>query len=227
MYLIYKIGYEISDEIKRRKENEKPFYWDHIHPEIKDLSEPEVDKYLLDGGLAPEKIKELSKHMKYLIVSEGLYAVQIKELEANNVAAIATAATASSSAFLDTGSKLNPDSTIPALAEPVPAAGEPPTIAPLDEFEPMAFGAKPAVPGTEPIIQGLGTEPVIPSGGSAANGGVAGQAPVDPLIVNKESRQIVKSAIEQINTQSGGDPDKLEAMLASVVFELNKVKNHQ
>ena len=79
MYYIYKIAYKISDEIVARKEAEKPFWWEHLHPEVKELSIEEIEKGILEAGTPAEKLAEMTKHEKYLAVSEGCYVIDSKE----------------------------------------------------------------------------------------------------------------------------------------------------
>ena len=80
-YYIYCIAYRITDEIKAKKEAEKPFWWEHLHAEVKEKPIEEIEKLLLEGGIPKEKLDEMSKHEKYLAVSEGCYVVDCKEHE--------------------------------------------------------------------------------------------------------------------------------------------------
>jgi hypothetical protein len=80
-YYIYSIAYRISDEIKAKKEAEKPYWWEHLHPEIKEKPIEEIDKMITDAGISPEKLAEMTKHEKYMAVSEGCYVVDCREAE--------------------------------------------------------------------------------------------------------------------------------------------------
>lgn len=80
-YYIYSIAYRISDEIKAKKEAEKPYWWEHLHPEIKEKPIEEIEKMITDAGISPEKLAEMSKHEKYMAVSEGCYVVDSREAE--------------------------------------------------------------------------------------------------------------------------------------------------
>lgn len=80
-YYIYCIAYRISDEIKAKKEAEKPYWWEHLHPEIKDKSIEEIEKMITEAGISPEKLAEMTKHEKYMAVSEGCYVVDCREAE--------------------------------------------------------------------------------------------------------------------------------------------------
>jgi|688.fasta_scaffold288886_3 hypothetical protein len=80
-YYIYSIAYRISDEIKAKKEAEKPYWWEHLHPEIKEKPIEEIDKMITDAGISPEKLAEMTKHEKYMAVSEGCYVVDSREAE--------------------------------------------------------------------------------------------------------------------------------------------------
>jgi hypothetical protein len=79
MYYIYKIAYRISDEIIAKKEAEKPFWWEHLHPEVKDQTIEEIEKGILEAGTPAEKLAEMTKHEKFLAVSEGCYVIDSKE----------------------------------------------------------------------------------------------------------------------------------------------------
>lgn len=81
MYQIYCIAYKISDEMKRQKEEEKPFWWEHMHDEVREKEMQHIDKMLLDAGVAPDVVKEMNRKEKYLAVSEGCYAVDCEEYE--------------------------------------------------------------------------------------------------------------------------------------------------
>jgi hypothetical protein len=74
-YYIYKIAYRISDEIKAKKDAEKPFWWEHLHPEVKEKPIEEIDKLLAEGGVLPEALTEMTKHEKYMAISEGCYVI--------------------------------------------------------------------------------------------------------------------------------------------------------
>jgi hypothetical protein len=74
-YYIYKIAYRISDEIKAKKDAEKPFWWEHLHPEVKEKPIEEIDKLLLEGGITQEALTEMTKHEKYMAISEGCYVI--------------------------------------------------------------------------------------------------------------------------------------------------------
>jgi hypothetical protein len=79
-YQIYLIGYRISDEIKRRKENEKPFWWNNLHPEVAGQPIEDIEKTILEVPQTnPEKVKEMSKHEKFLVASAMITAVQLEE----------------------------------------------------------------------------------------------------------------------------------------------------
>ena len=81
MYQIYCIAYKISDEMKRQKEEEKPFWWEHMHDEVREKEMQHIDKMLLDAGVEPDVVKEMNRKEKYLAVSEGCYAVDCEEYE--------------------------------------------------------------------------------------------------------------------------------------------------
>lgn len=80
-YIIYCIAYRITDEMKAKKEAEKPFWWEHLHSEVKDKTIEEIDKLLLEGGIPKEKLDEMTKHEKYMAISEGCYVVDCREHE--------------------------------------------------------------------------------------------------------------------------------------------------
>lgn len=236
MYYIYKIGYQISDEINLRKENEKPFYWEQIHPEIRDKSIEEVDQYLIGGGLSEEKLKEMTKNEKYMAVSEGLYAAELAEKTAKLEQFEQTAVIDSESSFLNNP---NTPAVNNGLAGTPPKTDEPPITGTestvVDEdFTPLAIGTKTV---TQP---GQGTEPVpnfdeplpgnttpgktistpVPSTGSP--GGSTGGAVVSSS-VKRDSMVIVKNAVDQMN-QVERSPDEQAALVQSVIDELKNAK---
>lgn len=78
MYYLYCIAYRISDEIKAKKEAEKPFWWENLHPDAKDQAIDIIEKDLLEAHPA-EKVAQMTKGEKYLVVSECFYAGDLAE----------------------------------------------------------------------------------------------------------------------------------------------------
>lgn len=81
MYQIYCIAYRISDEMERQKAEEKPFWWEHLHAEVRDKPIEEIEKMLLDAGVPKEVVDGMDRKEKYLAVSEGCYAIDCEEYE--------------------------------------------------------------------------------------------------------------------------------------------------
>jgi hypothetical protein len=165
--------------------------------------------------------------MKYLIVSEGLYAVQIKELEA-----AIPAPGADDSSFLDTGGTSGAEPATPAINNPGTGAADDLDLGGINNQGSLNEPGNPGTGGTTTVTGSpLEKDPIHPGTGTTAtptidelNGGAATGGAIDPLKIKKDSRQIVKSAIDQINVTAGEDPATLEATLESVIFELNRLK---
>lgn len=81
MYQIYCIAYRISDEMERQKAEEKPFWWEHLHTEVRDKPIEEIEKMLLDAGVPKDVVDGMNRKEKYLAVSEGCYAIDCEEYE--------------------------------------------------------------------------------------------------------------------------------------------------
>lgn len=117
--------------MKAQKEAEKPFWWELLHPEVKDKTIEEIEKGLLEGHTLPDKLAGMSKHEKYLAASEGFYAVQTKDTESLRTE-LETLKQESKTGFLNQ----------PAVATPVVE----------ESFEPIVFGQKQAQ-ATAPISE--------------------------------------------------------------------------
>lgn len=238
MYQIYKTAYQISDEIKLRKENEKPFYWEQIHPEIREKTIEEIDQHLLGAGLSEEKLKEMTKNEKFLAVSEGVYAAeladktsrleQLEEQVAHDGETRFLSNTNPSPVNNNGGAPVMPDEDIKATAAAAKLEDE--------DHNPLSFGAKKA---TEP---GQGTEPTPikddPQPGSITTPGQPSTTPataqagasvphpgvkVNSTAIRKDAMVVVKNAVDQMNLVDR-DPDSQAALVQSVIDELTKAK---
>ena len=110
--------------MKAQKEAEKPFWWELLHPEVKDKTIEEIEKGLLEGHTLPDKLAGMSKHEKYLAASEGFYAVQTKDTESLRTE-LETLKQESKTGFLNQ-----------------PASSAHPVVE--ESFEPIVFGQKQA-----------------------------------------------------------------------------------
>lgn len=247
MYSIYKTAYKISDEIKSQKEAEKPFWWEYLHSEVKDKSIEDVEKELLEGGISPENIAKMTRHEKYLVVSETIYIVQCKDTD-NLRAELETLkkdVERSKSSFLNN-------------QNPSPQRVE-------ESFEPIVFGQKPAVQNTIPSVDtnqhavqaNDGLPPLEPnpkpsydindSGlppSNAINGlkdndsGFTGASnsidsvpkqPMSSAEVRKYAQSIVSKTVAEINAKADEIPDDVAVMkehelLQAVINELQTLK---
>lgn len=81
MYQIYCIAYRIGDEMERQKAEEKPFWWEHLHAEVREKPIEEIEKMLLDAGVPKDVVVGMDRKEKYLAVSEGCYSIDCEEYE--------------------------------------------------------------------------------------------------------------------------------------------------
>ena len=145
MYGIYCIAYKISDEIKAQKEAEKPFWWDHIHPDVREQTLQQIEQELLqNGAVSPEKMAEMTKNEKFLVLSQGSYALELKSAgeAAKELESLKKEVERSKSMFLN-----QPMAATAALATGASAVQQ------QENIEPIVLG------------QPLPAEPAIPSGG--------------------------------------------------------------
>ena len=239
--------------MKAQKEAEKPFWWEYLHSVVKDKSIEDVEKELLEGGVSPENIAKMTRHEKYLVVSETIYIVQCKDTD-NLRAELETLkkdVERSKSSFLNN-------------QNPSPQRVE-------ESFEPIVFGQKPAVQnaipsgdnlviGSEPAVQANDGLPPLehpnpkpsfdandsglpPSNainglndldssftGASNNGNPAlKQQPMSSAEVRKYAQSIVSKTVQEINAKADQIPDDVAVMkehelLQAVINELQTLK---
>lgn len=228
-YQIYKIGYQISDEIKKRKENEKPYGWDLLHPDVKTMTIEQVDEQILKSGISPEKFKELTKHEKYMIISQGFYQTEAAAALQN------TPAPTADDSFLDTGDGLGTGSPTPSVA---PGGGTDINYPEFksDDIEPINFGgAGNSNPLENPLNQGTGTTepPPVPAVGdgitpppAVGSPVTAGAKPKNAIATRKKAQEIIRTAVNKINTEATDEVPEGD-LLDAVLEELNGIKRRQ
>lgn len=251
-YYIYCISYRISDEIKRQKENEKPYWHSHLHPEVIDKPIEEIEKAILDAGVSPEKLKEMTKHEKLLAVSAGYYAID--KVEHDKVAAELESLKATQEAnepsdlpnttFLDQPNGVKTEgvgtSDDGGAIEPLGSAGKGGVPKPLqsmgngplelDDNYLKSVSSK----ITDAELDGMGpknspfgkqVKDVHGLGTPAAAGRNGGPSAAE---IRRYAQSIVKSTVSQINDKVDKFPDALstqteEDLLAAVIQEMNNV----
>lgn len=146
MYQIYCIAYRISDEMARQKAEEKPFWWEHLHAEVREKPLEEIEKMLLEAGVPKETVDAMDRKEKYLAVSEGCYAIDCEEYEKklSGLEKTSFLNQPKNTAQSDTGNPGNPAST-PTLSnggniEPL-SMDTPPTEEDIKTPPPMSAGA--------------------------------------------------------------------------------------
>jgi hypothetical protein len=168
LYYIYNIAYKISDEMAAQKEAEKPFWWEHLHSSVKDLSIEDVEKHILEAGTTtPEKLAEMTKHEKYLAVSEGCYVLDSEK--AGQV-----------SAELDSLKKEVERSKTSFLNQPTTGQVQPQPMQ-QETFEPIEFGKPVSAPSAIPSGEStfMDTPPAV-----KADEGIFGNTPNLPPLGN-------------------------------------------
>lgn len=218
MYYIYNIAYKVSDQITAQKEAEKPFWWEHLHPSVKEQSIEEIEKTLLEGGIPAEKLAEMTRHEKYMAVSEGNYCVECTKI---NSEIESLKQNAGKTSVLDNA---NPN--------PTPAINDEPNI------EPIAFGKKPeeqtdglepggtdgltgATPTPSPLDDSVKDVPGAANGSAVTGGG-------SPEDIRKYTQSIVSKTIGDINSKIDHVPESVneQQLLQSVIEELQIIKNN-
>ena len=237
--------------MKAQKEAEKPFYWEHVHPEVKELSIEEIEKKILEGGVPAEKLADMTKNEKYLAISEGCYVLECEE--ADKV-----------SAELESLKKDVERSKTSILNQPVSTQGQGQqavaVVAQEEEmFEPIEFGKKPVIqtPVVPSVIDSVpspaegvmtntspldspvpnSTMPMMPAekvndpfnsplsgGGAGGTGAGAGKAEL-----RRHAQSIVAKVVSDVNAKADGVPDdvavmKEQELLQAVIQELQTLK---
>lgn len=245
MYSIYKTAYKISDEMKAQKEAEKPFWWEYLHSEVKDKSIEEVEKELLEGGISPENIAKMTRHEKYLVVSETIYIVQCKDTD-NLRAELETLkkdVERSKSSFLNNhnpspqrveesfepivfGQKPAVQNAIPSVDTNQPAVQANDGLPPLEQNPKPSFDAN---DGLQPsnAINGLNDHDSSFTG--ASNNGNPAPQPMSSAEVRKYAQSIVSKTVQEINAKADQIPDDVAVMkehelLQAVISELQTLK---
>lgn len=150
-----------------QKEAEKPFYWDHVHPIVKELSIEDIEKQILAGGVSPEKLAEMTKNEKYLAVSEGYYVSDCEKAGQVN-------------AELDALKKEVERSKTSFLNQPTIGQVQPQPMQ-QETFEPIEFGKPVSPPSAIPSGEStfMDTPPAVKS-----DEGIFGSAPNLPPLGN-------------------------------------------
>ena len=216
MYYIYNIAYKVSDQIAAQKEAEKPFWWEHLHQGMKEQSIEEIEKTLLEGGVSAEKLAEMTRHEKYMAVSEGNYFVECAKINSE----------------LDSLKQNSGKTSVLDNANPNPA---PSAVHIDDNIEPIAFGKKPEeqTDGIEPgSTDGLTPSPSpldnsVKDTGVAANGAAVGGGG-SPEDIRKYTQSIVSKTVSEINSKIDHVPESVneQQLLQSVIEELQNIKNN-
>ena len=159
-----------------QKAAEKPFWWDQLHQEVRDMSVEDLDKDFLEGGVSAEKLAEMTKHEKFLASSEGCYMAECKEAQiiAQELEALKKDVERNKTSFI-------PQST-PQVHE---------------TFEPIPFGNPTPSPASNPVPPGLelpGESSFSPvSSGTPAFGAPANQT--DHFKIDDEHLKILASNV--------------------------------
>lgn len=250
MYHIYCIAYKISDEIKAQKEAQKPFWWEHVHPDVREQTLAQIEQELTqNGAVSPQILAEMTKNEKFLVLSNGAYAMEHSSSEqvAKELEYLKGEVERSKTEFL------NQPSNVTSLAS---SAG---SSMPMheDNFEPIAFGKKPmAIPSDRDDLSAVKTnmgdmnmpmfeessmigsdkgEMHSPFGGAVKDVGENKQAsgmPANRAEIRRYAQSIVSSAVKDINKKADEIPDdiaglKEKELLKAVIDELKDIESKQ
>lgn len=249
MYYIYKIAYRISDEIKAQKEAEKPYWWEHLHSNVKDQSIEEIDKHILEGGVPAEKLAEMTKYEKYMAVSEGCYVVDGQDAEKVNeeLESLKKEVERSKTSFLN-----QPTNNLQHQQQGT-----------QDIFEPIEFGKPVSKPNTIPSGESFNTPPAVKAdegaippleipGAPALSPEVLTDGPKDnepfsgalkgdnafnsaapagknSAELRRHAQSIVGKVVNEVNAKADGIPDDIAVMkeqelLQAVIQELQTLR---
>jgi hypothetical protein len=242
---LYCIAYRISDDIKAQKEAIKPFWWEHLHPEVKEETIEEVEKELLEtGNISAEKIAEMPKNEKYMALSEGYYCIDCQNADkaAQELEALKKEVEQSKTLFLN-----QPSASQPATQQSQQSQQS--QIIQQDSLEPIAIGQRPLV-DIPPVTQGSGIklddehlsivssqikDEDLKDDSSPFGGALKGDDKIPATSPSKAelrryAQSIVSATIKDINNKADSIPDdvavmKEQELLQAVVDELKAVSS--
>lgn len=227
--------------MKAKKEAEKPFWWEHLHPEVKEKPIEEIDKLITEGGVSPEALGEMSKYEKYMAVSEGCYVIDSKkaEQELAELESLKKEVERSKTSFLSTPhvqpnlqpiqfGQVGDTSHIISTVKPVEPLETKVTM--VENVE-SPFAEKPkddVIDFSDEHIKDVSSSMKDDDifGGGNMGGGNMGGASAD---VRKYAQSIVRQTVQQINNKADEIPDSVAVMkeqelLQAVINELQTLK---
>ncbi len=233
MYGLYHTSYKISDEIKFQKENEQPFWWSHLHPEVRDKKIEEIDEMLADANVPADLIKSMPRKEKYLAVSAGCYCIdhaqfwqQIEDAKLKN-----------GTNEGDPGGGAGSNTPSASGRNPIAFSGGDESSneggAPGHDLDLDEDGFKkrndPLAPGMKDV-DGSGTAPGgnLPPAGNAPSLGNANKT--TPVEIRKIAQSIVRDAVNKINSRAEEipvetNPEAEMDILRAVISELQTLSH--
>ena len=255
MYQIYCIAYKISDEIKAQKESQKPFWWDHVHPDVREQTLTQIEQELTqNGAVSPQILAEMTKNEKFLVVSNGAYSVEHSSAEelTKELEMLKGEVERSKTEFLNRSSDVT--SGLASSANSSMLMHE-------DNFEPIAFGKKPmAIPSDRDNLSAVKSnmgnmdnmdmpmfedssksgsmkgEMTSPFSGAVKDVGEIEKStpgmPTNRAEIRRYAQSIVSSAVKDINKRADEIPDdvaglKEKELLSAVIEELKDIESRQ
>lgn len=238
MYYIYKIAYLISDDIKSKRDAEKPFWWEHLHSDVKDKPIEEIEKALIEGGISKEKLAEMSRHEKIMAMSEGCYAIEcqksdeiIAELE-KNVERSKTSLVSQAKSSLSTQQQVLPKQDIYEPIEFGKSVSSPSSIPSGEDNMSMpavssddGFTTSLASPKNDVSFDAIKNEKSDPFGGALKGDSLGG----GNAEIRRHAQSIVSKVVADINAKSDNIPDdvatlKEQELLQAVISELQTIR---
>lgn len=243
MYHIYCIAYKISDEIKAQKEAQKPFWWEQVHPDVRENTLAQIEQELTQNdAISPQVLAEMTKNEKFLVLSNGAYAMEHSSSEkaTKELEYLKGEIERSKTEFLNQPSNVTSLSSSAISSMPIQE----------DNFEPIAFGKKPiAIPSDRDNLSAVKTdagdmfeessmidkgEMPSPFGGSVKDVGdksLSGM-PTNRAEIRRYAQSIVSSAVKDINKKADEIPDdvaglKEKELLKAVIDELKDLEGKQ
>jgi hypothetical protein len=236
MYYIYKIAYLISDDIKAKKDAEKPFWWEHLHSDVKDKPIEEIEKALIEGGIAKDKLEKMSRHEKIMAMSEGCYAVECQKSD-EIIAELEKNVERSKTSFINqpTNNLRRQQVLKQEVYEPIEfgkSVSSPSSIPSGNDMMSMPavssdddFTMPSEMPKNDVSFDAIKNEKSDPFGGALKGENLG----IGSAEIRRHAQSIVSKVVSDINTKSDQIPDdvsskKEQELLQAVISELQTLK---
>ena len=234
--------------MKAQKEAEKPFWWEHLHPNVKDQTIEEIEKHIIEAGTPAEKLAEMTKYEKYMAVSEGCYMIDSEQAKQISVEldSLKKEVERSKTSFINQPAGIQQQQPVQDIFEPIAFGQKPvnvpssiPSAIPSSE---SSFDTPPAVKVDEGIMPSLvpaspmpldnmGAKENVadPFGAALVGSSVGSAAAPNSAQIRQYAQSIVSKVVSDVNAKADSIPDdvavmKEQELLQAVIKELQTLK---